>query len=192
MKKFILPIILLISIIMGCDQSKAKIETDKHLSQAQRPWIADDTLVSKEEKRFYDLTECLQKKFDSGKFQGARDSIDQLKLLLPKYLRNWNYGNATHKMNIIKGRMALREGKIDDAKRFLLDAGKTHGSPQLNSFGPNMSLAKDLLEKGEKNAVLEYFDLCRVFWKNDSNKLDTWSSEVKNDRIPRFGPNLIF
>jgi len=38
----------------------------------------------------------------------------------------------------------LKEGKVEDAKHYLLEAGKTPGSPQLNSFGPDMSLAEEL------------------------------------------------
>ena len=39
------------------------------------------------------------------------------------------------------------------------------GSPQLNSFGPIMSLAEELLEQGEPDTVLEFFAECRKFWK---------------------------
>ena len=41
----------------------------------------------------------------------------------------------------------MDEGRIEEAKRHLLAAGRSSGSPVLGSFGPNMSLAKDLLEK---------------------------------------------
>jgi hypothetical protein len=47
-------------------------------------------------------------------------------------------------------------GDIEEAKKQLLLAGKTPSSPQLNSFGPNMILAKELLDKGEKDTVLHY------------------------------------
>ena len=66
------------------------------------------------------------------------------------------------------------------------------GSPQMNSFGPNMSLAKDLLEKGERQAVLDYFELCRKFWKMDNGRLNDWSQEVKAGKIPDFGANMVY
>jgi hypothetical protein len=62
----------------------------------------------------------------------------------------------------------------------------------MNSFGPNMSLAKDLLEKGEREVVLEYFELCRKFWKLHTGRLDDWSRDVKAGRIPDFGANLVY
>ena len=61
---------------------------------------------------------------------------------------------------------------------FLRASGATPGSPQLNSFGPNMSLASDLLQQGETEAVLAYFELCRVFWTMGGSRLDAWTQDV--------------
>jgi hypothetical protein len=52
---------------------------------------------------------------------------------------------------------------LEDAKRYLIESGKSPGSPQINSFGPNMSLAEDLINKGERDVAPEYFELCRKF-----------------------------
>ena len=76
----------------------------------------------------------------------------------------WDYGNIVHNANQILGLAALQEGRINDAKAFLLAAGETPGSPQLNYVGPNMVLAQKLLEKGEKQAVTQYLDLVARFW----------------------------
>ena len=84
----------------------------------------------------------------------------------------------------------MREGRIADALIFLERSGQTTGSPQMNSFGPNMSLAKDLLEARETAAVLAYFERCRAFWKMGGSQLDTWAAEVRNGKIPNFGANL--
>jgi hypothetical protein len=102
----------------------------------------------------------------------------------------WNYGNAVHKANLILGRVAVAEGRLADGVTFLRAAGETPGSPQLDSFGPNMSLAKDLLERGETEAVLAYFEACRVFWKMGGSRLDAWRQDVEAGRIPNFGANL--
>jgi len=53
-----------------------------------------------------------------------------------------------------------------------------------------MSLAKGLLESGERDAVLEYFEECRTFWKMGVGKLDEWSARVRKGEIPDFGANL--
>lgn len=55
-----------------------------------------------------------------------------------------------------------------------------------------MGLAKDLLEKGEQQVVLEYFELCRRFWDSGHRKLDTWSRQVRAGKVPDFGANLMY
>jgi len=62
----------------------------------------------------------------------------------------------------------------------------------MNSFGPNMSLARDLLEQGERDVVLQYFDLCRNFWKMGQDQLDHWTKDVKAGNMPDFGANLVY
>jgi hypothetical protein len=103
---------------------------------------------------------------------------------------HWNYGNMLHHGRLVRGRIALLKGDIVQAKAHLLAAADTPGSPQLNSFGPNMTLAKELLESGERQVVLEYFKRCGNFWKE--GVLDFWSSEVREGRAPDFGANLYY
>jgi len=98
----------------------------------------------------------------------------------------WNSGNNTHYGNIILGKIALGAGDVEAAKQYLIKAGKTPGSPQLNSFGPDMSLAKELLQKNEKekDAVLEYLTLCSKFWARGKVRLNQWAAIVKDGQIP--------
>jgi hypothetical protein len=102
----------------------------------------------------------------------------------------WNYGNALHEGHATLGLVALRNNDVSTARRQLLEAGKTPGSPQLNSFGPDMTLANELLKKGERDTVLEYFTLCRSFWKMGTSQLDAWSATVREGETPIFGANL--
>ena len=62
---------------------------------------------------------------------------------------------------MVLGEVALRNGNIADAAQYLIASGKSSGSPALDSFGPNLSLAKALLEV---DVVLKFFDLCKAFW----------------------------
>lgn len=103
-----------------------------------------------------------------------------------------NYGHAVHHGNIILGRIALKSGDLKKAKKHLIEAGKTPGSPTLNSFGPNMALAKELLEKGERKVVIEYFQLCSKFWKMKGDRLEKWTAIVKQGEIPNFLGNLYY
>jgi hypothetical protein len=55
-----------------------------------------------------------------------------------------------------------------------------------------MLLAKELLERGETEVVLEYFELCKKFWASPHRKLEQWAEDVKSNRIPQFGGNLAY
>ena len=99
-------------------------------------------------------------------------------------------GNTLHYGHTVLGRVALRQGDLAQASKHLLEAGRTPGSPNLGSFGPNMMLAKELLEKGERESVLEYFQLCKRFWKSAS--LDKWAAQVTAGKTPDLRPNLSY
>ena len=133
---------------------------------------------------------------DLAKGAYSADQLDKAhqyaELMLQNTEAGWNFGNRVHHGNLVLGRIALREGNIEEAKSRLTAAGNTPGSPQLNSFGPNMALAKALLEIGEREAVLEYFRLCSKFWNSDraKEKLDKWGALAAAGRIPDFRANL--
>jgi hypothetical protein len=122
---------------------------------------------------------------EAGETAKARGYAEDM---LKSDAQGWNAGNLVHHGHLVLGRLALRDGDTKTAQEHLLAAGKTKGSPQLNSFGPNMTLAKELLEKGERQAVLEYFKLCGAFWKKSD--LEAWTREVQAGKIPEFGANL--
>lgn len=129
--------------------------------------------------------------FDAGDLVKARAYATQLlEAAANTSARDWNYGNAIHQANLVLGRIAVTEGRLADAAKYLLTAGETPGSPQLNSFGPNMTLARDLLERGDTASVLKYFELCGKFWKMGGERLATWTAQVQAGRIPQFGANL--
>jgi len=129
---------------------------------------------------------------DAGFVENAKTLAEELLSTSDGFKSDWNYGNAIHKANLTLGRLALREGDTTKAIEFLKLAGETPGSPQLNSFGPNMTLALELLKIDERDAVIEYFDLCANFWSLGHKKLDAWKAIVEAGDIPRFGANLVY
>lgn len=141
-------------------------------------------------ERFYKLGSVAKMAFEADDMDKARTYAKELLDKTANYEDDWNYGNAIHHGNLILGRIALRLGDLDKAKEHLIKAGQTPGSPQLNSFGPNMLLAKELLEKGESDVVLKYFQSCGKFWIMNNGKLDKWADTVKSGKIPYFEGNL--
>ena len=138
------------------------------------------------------LSDLAKQAFEAGDMDKASEYATELLNKAPQYRSDWNYGNAVHDGNLILGRIAFDSGQLEKAKKYLLQAGKTPGSPQLNSFGPNMTLAKELLEKGEREIVISYFRLCGKFWKMGTERLKNWTSIVKRGGIPDFEANLSY
>lgn len=86
----------------------------------------------------------------------------------------------------------MQAGRLDEAKRCLIEAGKNPGSPQLDNLGPDMGLAQDLLERGERETVLEYLKLCRKFWKDSRDLLDQWSQAIKAGKTSDLEDNYLW
>jgi hypothetical protein len=134
--------------------------------------------------RFRALTTAAKANLAVGRTEEARRFAEDAMTLNEKYSRGSPEkakGDVVHDANLVLGRIAVDEGRLDDAKRHLLAAGQSAGSPVLSSFGPNMGLAKDLLERGEQATVLKYFELCARFWgqKIDwTNGKQTWKPVV--------------
>ena len=157
------------------------VKADRELNQAKDEY-----------HRWLALTSYALVSVDRVSNEQVRQSADEALRVATKYRGDWNYGNAIHKANLALGRVALRSGDTVAATQYLKRAGETPGSPQLNSFGPNMTLAKELLERGEREAVIEYFKLCDRFWDMDWGKLNQWSKEVAAGKQPDFGANLLY
>ena len=141
-------------------------------------------------ERFYALGPAAKTAFNVGNKDQAKYLAEELLNMTGYYLDDWNYGNAVQDVHVVLGRLSLAEGRTESAKAHLFEAGKSPGSPQLKTFGPDMSLARDLLLKGEREVVLTYFKLCAKFWMKKFSKLPEWTKEVQNGRIPDFGGNL--
>ena len=77
---------------------------------------------------------------------------------------HWQAANAHHWGHIILGHVRLRQEDVSGAEAELRAAGDVPGSPQLDSFGPDLFLAWTLLERGCDATVLEYFHNVARFW----------------------------
>jgi hypothetical protein len=123
----------------------------------------------------------------SGEMAKAGAYAEKLLACVTPEQDRWNYGNAVYDAHTILGRVALGRGDVRGAERHLLEAGRTPGSPQLNSFGPNLILADQLLERGSSEVVLEFLDLCGKFWSSGERELAQWSQEIRDGKEPDFG-----
>jgi hypothetical protein len=130
---------------------------------------------------------------DAGDLDRAQTLANQLLALVPKLKTDprmsGSVDDIAHHSHLILGRAALRNGDIATAQANLLEAGRVEGGGTLSSFGPSMTLAKELLEAGDRETVVQYLELCRKFWRS-GNRLDAWIATIRQGHAPNFGANL--
>jgi tetratricopeptide (TPR) repeat protein len=136
------------------------------------------------------LNDASKLAIDEGSFEKAKRFATEVLSLItdPPVFKNGEY---FHDGNMILGRVALHEGNIELAKKDLLKAGHTPGGGVLSSFGPNMTLAKELSDRGERITVIAYLELCKSFWRSHNN-LDIWIQTLKEGKTPDFGGNMVY
>lgn len=171
--------------------SKTKNETLDELKQELN--VASDA-----EKKLYIKSKIVKKyasePLTSTNIVEAKSFAESILKTVDDFKKDWNYGNIIHHGNLVLGRIRLFQGDSDGAKKYLVLASKTPGSPQLDSFGPNMTLARELLEKGEKDSVLKYLDACLVFWKipHAASEASAWKQSISEGKVPDFKGNLFY
>ncbi len=98
----------------------------------------------------------------------------------------WYVGDVAHRANTVLGLVAADRGDVRAATEFLIASARVQGSAVLSSFGPSTILAKRLLEKDERQPVLEYLRLCAGFWTLgiETQELQEWTEQVQAGRMP--------
>lgn len=161
------------------------------LLRALRYYREEYDLTDKDVDKALLLPTMAQCAFETRDYTAAEHYAQSLLEAAPMFDNRdwrWNYGNAVHWGHIYLGKIAIRSGDKNAALDHLKEAGKIHGSPQLNSFGPDFTLAHGLLQLREQEAVLDYLKACGTFWHFGTKELAAWTEAVKQGDIPDFEP----
>ena len=176
----------------GCDDS---------VLPADQRWNGAGTYSTPELDRFYALAREMTAAYRKGEAASADALARRYLQVAGQFPCNWNHGNAIHNANATLGLLALRDGRKADAVSYLEAAGAASGSPQLDSFGPSLLLARGLAQAGEHQAVARYLASIKRFWKAqdssilgvllpafaDPDPISTWIGELNQGRVPDFG-----
>ena len=154
---------------------------EQRLEEAEKELSRDRSASS----RFHLLGRAAQDAFESQHFEKAREYATELERLLPNF-SDHEFGDENYACHFVLGRLAIRDGDLEEAERRLLLAGGSEGSPALGSFGPDMDLAQDLLREGRREVVLEFFAKCGRFWEDEDGFLKQWAQDVREGRMPDF------
>ena len=166
------------------------------LARGEWPWAKEfnfyesNMASTSQEGRFELLDRAAFAALMIGEIEKARAYAEESLRLAPSYPDSWNYAYSMYHSHIVLGHLALLRGDVDGAEDELRAAAQAPGSETLTKFGPNMSLAKALLEKGRQTSVLAYFEACRRLWSGDVGHLDAWRAAVERGEIPDFKGHL--
>ena len=109
---------------------------------------------------------------------------------------DYSYDEAVHNGNITLGEVELKLKRIEKASQYLLIAIRAPlRSKDSSLFELDMRLARELFEKGEKNAVLEYLTLClqltsrkdaEEYYDEEKIALTLWKDQIGKGIKPSF------
>jgi hypothetical protein len=96
------------------------------------------------------------------------------------------YPNAVYTGNLILAQTALEKNDVDAAKNYFLAAIATPGTRSIQQNGIDTSVARVLLQRGERDAVLEYFKRGRNLWPQGAQLITRWEATIRAGRMPNF------
>ena len=123
---------------------------------------------------------------EAGNLMTAGKAAKSLLRRALQHKNSYQYGNGIHCGHVVLGKIAFAQNRLKTAVSQLMAAGRTPGSPQLNSFGPDFSLAQSLLAIGLRAEVLQYIRMVQRFWRNHDDVIDRWVSEIESRSNPDF------
>lgn len=130
------------------------------------------------------LTRVCEVALAAGNVERARTTAGELLALADSPTGDWNEGNALYTAHSVLGEIALELGDVERAKEHLSAAARTPGSPQLNSFGPELRLADALLRRGERQAVRDFLREIARFWTSGRSRIELWCLEIERGETP--------
>lgn len=182
LSRYLLIVALLTSApLLACEKD---IPCDKCAKESEFSWNPSNQFVSARLNRFYRIGDEITAAYKANDFEKAKTLAKENLELASVYRCNWNYGNAIHDTNRILGLISLKSGDPDAAADFLLKAGKSTGSPQLNTFGPELDLANELLQRGKVDAVKAYLTDIKSFWEMNNGQVDSWLAAIDKGEKP--------
>jgi peroxiredoxin len=131
------------------------------------------------------LPDLARAEFEAGDDAAAeRDAKAALEHVAEVNRRNQQLGQSMiHRANIVLGRIALTKGNVAEAKaRLLASLDLPEDTAQFRFGGPDMSLARELTDAGERDAVIEFLERSRKFWFYDRGQIDHRIRMVKAGR----------
>jgi uncharacterized protein HemY len=97
-------------------------------------------------------------------------------------------GNAVFFGNLALGRYALKRGDRNEATSYLRASMTATPTDRLRYKEIDMTLARGLIDAGERTAVAEFLERCAQFNRQPFQKFTEWAAEIRQGRNPDLTP----
>jgi hypothetical protein len=111
--------------------------------------------------------------FDAGDDTAAERDAQRLLASAP---RDGSFYNVAQ---TVLGRVAAAKGDLKEAKKRLIASITMPNQLKNASFQPNMTLAQDVYDAGDRDTVIQFLEASRNVWKFDRGRIDRMISFVK-------------
>lgn len=136
-------------------------------------------------RRMMALSMAAKAALEAGHTGKARNYSNETLRLAGPPVNTWRQADALYLAHIIAGRLALRSQDLDGARRHLTAAaGIMSAAPSAAAMGPDIPFAAELVDAGERDAVLSYLSDCARYWKADDGKTAQWSELIRQGKQP--------
>lgn len=95
-------------------------------------------------------------------------------------------GDANYIGNLILAQAALDKNDVPGAKQYLLQAAATPSAHMAEQNGLDVSVARVLFDRGEKDTVAEYLNRGKHLWPQGAPIINRWQNALRNGRRPNF------
>ena len=136
--------------------------------------------------RYLFLTDVAIYAYESELYSQSEIYAKELLHLANAFQKDQDHGNAVHYGNIVLGLVALERKDAELARYYLLQATTSSGSSEIERFGPDFTLARQMIEENEFIAVIDYLNLCRPLWTKGNSQIDQWIALLNENQIPDF------
>src|SRR5262245_3123523 len=132
----------------------------------------------------------MEEAFWNGKMDEAESKARELLALAARNTNDPEYGNAVFFANLSLGHVMLRRGAKRQAAGYLLAASNAPPTDHLRYGNIDMTLARQLVDSGEREAVAQFLDRCGQFNYSGKN-LTEWAAEIRKGINPDLTPYRI-
>lgn len=142
--------------------------------------------------RFEFLGDAAVTALDAGRPDDARRWLREARAAIGAAGDDDDVGEAPEKAAVAEGRLALLDGDRATARDRLLASARALTEATQLSFGPNATLARDLLAAGDTATVRAYLAALDTTWTDGADKVAAWRAALDQGEGPDFGANLVY